>query len=448
MTPLFVKVEVDDRTIEFAVDRSWLDPIADLLAARRFPTSRSNELWRHLIRPGSRVVDVGAHLGTYSLPAAALGAQVLAVEASAPNATLLKLAAERNGLGNVEILHAAADRHSGTIGFKPAGPWGQVMFAHELAAGQLGLPTPAVALDEVLEEREWEHVDLIKIDIEGSEVEALAGMYRCLARQQAPQVIIEVNGHALHQYGHDPREALAELEQRGYRSYLIDPPPGHLLVPVDSTDLQPETVADYIAFKEVPERLAPWSIGPRLERPDVIRRVVATCTHDNLHHRQYGARLLVDGPDWLLEDESIAELRRSAQVAPLIVAAGGQRSKRRGAALHLMGERADLVGFGLSTKSKGVGRVSMWRRDRLRRTLFEVFFRQTEFNRSSGELIRGHETELEALGATVRAQLNVQAGVDERVEELERRLARLEVNSAGLARRGGGGSGAFGAGRS
>ncbi len=111
-----------------------------------------------------------------------------------------------------------------------------------------------------------------------------------------------------------------------------------------------------------------------------------------------------------------------------------QPSQRRREALHLMDERADLVGFGLTSGLKGLARASTLVREGLRRALFEVLFRQSEFNQATGELIRGHEEQLKALGATVRAQLDIEAGADERLAALEQRLARLEVDSAQLAR--------------
>ena len=100
-----------------------------------------------------------------------------------------------------------------------------------------------------------------------------------------------------------------------------------------------------------------------------------------------------------------------------------------------MDERADLVGFGLTSRLKGVGRASTALREALRRAMFQVLHRQTEHNRASDELIRSHEAQLEALGATVRAQLDIQAAADERLDALERRLAWVEVNSVTLARR-------------
>ena len=137
-----------------------------------------------------------------------------------------------------------------------------------------------------------------------------------------------------------------------------------------------------------------------------------------------------------------ARIRRALRYGAGSVALAGQfgvadpqRSERHRLALQLIDDRADLVGFGLSSRLKGLARVSTLVREGLRRVMLQVLFRQSEFNRASGELIRSHEEQLEALGATIRAQLDIHAGADERLDALEHRLARLEVNSAQLTRR-------------
>jgi SAM-dependent methyltransferase len=109
-------------------------------------------------------------------------------------------------------------------------------------------------------------------------------------------------------------------------------------------------------------------------------------------------------------------------------------SERRRLALRLLDERADLVGFALSSKRKGVGRASMALRESLRRAMFQILYRQSEHNGASGELIHSHEAQLQALGATIRAQLDIDGAVDERLDALEHRLAAVEVNSVALAR--------------
>lgn len=111
-----------------------------------------------------------------------------------------------------------------------------------------------------------------------------------------------------------------------------------------------------------------------------------------------------------------------------------RRSEQHKAALRLIDERADLVAFTLSSRLKGVGRIVTLAREGLRRGMFEVLFRQTEFNRASGELLRGHDAQLEALRATARAQVEILAESDERLDALEARLTDREANRPASAR--------------
>lgn len=132
---------------------------------------------------------------------------------------------------------------------------------------------------------------------------------------------------------------------------------------------------------------------------------------------------------------ALAESRRASRYRgsrPL--AMDPQRPERNRLQLSTMEERADLVGFRLTSRLQVLGRASTVVREALRRALFQVLNRQSEFNRAAVELIRTHETQLEALGATVRAQLEIQASTDERVDTLERTSARLRPGLAALER--------------
>ena len=112
-----------------------------------------------------------------------------------------------------------------------------------------------------------------------------------------------------------------------------------------------------------------------------------------------------------------------------------QQSDQRRFALRLLEDRADLVGFALTSKLKGFGRASTALRESLRRALFQILYRQTEYNRASQAVIHGHELQLQALRATIRAQLEIEAAGGERLDALDRRLAAVEVTSIPLTRR-------------
>ena len=176
----FIPVSIGDRVVEFAVHSESSDPIACALAERRFPGDCVNTLWLHLATPGSRVVDVGAHLGVYTLPAAAAGAHVLSIEASRTNAHLLDLAVRRNGFADVQLLRAIAADRSGTAAFIAHGPYGHVATPDELDHNNAEVEVAAVTIDEVLSERGWDDVRLVKIDVEGSELAVLTLDFRAL----------------------------------------------------------------------------------------------------------------------------------------------------------------------------------------------------------------------------------------------------------------------------
>ncbi|MCA9915361.1 MAG: FkbM family methyltransferase, partial [Anaerolineae bacterium] len=63
-------------------------------------------------------------------------------------------------------------------------------------------------------------IDWLKIDIEGAELEALAGAQRTLETYR-PKVIIEVAAAHLERAGHSPQSIFAFWEQLGYHIFEI-----------------------------------------------------------------------------------------------------------------------------------------------------------------------------------------------------------------------------------
>jgi FkbM family methyltransferase len=177
------------------------------------------DLLRRLVRPGSRVLDLGAHIGTFTLAAASMGCEVLAVEAAPENAELLRASVEHNGFTHVRIVQAVASDRNGMVSFSCHGPFGHVFTA---ATNMPSEEVPAVRVDDLLAEAGWDRVDLVKLDVEGSEIAALDGMANLLQSADAPPIIYESNAHTLGFYGRTPEELRARLEAFGYESYRHD----------------------------------------------------------------------------------------------------------------------------------------------------------------------------------------------------------------------------------
>jgi FkbM family methyltransferase len=181
-----------------------------------------------LIRRGSVVWDVGAHVGFFALALARVvgpDGHVVAFEADGVNVEALRAAAGRNGLDNVDVRPVAVWSAPGTVEFQARsdsdGGHGAVV-----EAGR-GAKVPATSLDA--EARAHRKPDLVKIDVEGAEEQVLIGARQLLADHR-PVVICEVHVSGRGTEGLLPRiEAL--FEDAGYSVEQLDPGrrPVHLL---------------------------------------------------------------------------------------------------------------------------------------------------------------------------------------------------------------------------
>lgn len=185
---------------------------------------------RRLLRPGQRVIDIGANYGVYALSMAqAVGpaGRVWAFEPASGTANLLAAGIAANGFTHVTLERSALSSASGSArlslgphpemnalvrGAQPAGPTESV---------------PVLTLDECLESRAWRDIDFVKIDAEGEEAGILQGGPRFFARE-SPLVQYEVKaGQDLH------LELVGAFAALGYGSYRLVPGLD-LLVPFDA----------------------------------------------------------------------------------------------------------------------------------------------------------------------------------------------------------------------
>lgn len=193
------------------------------------------EILRHL-RPGGCFYDVGAHIGFYSLLAARLVGEegrVVAFEPDPTNVAVLQENLTRNNLSEVEVIPAAVWNHSGHVTFQRSAAEspevssrrGGVVGSNREAPGSGRIEVEAVSLDEFA--RDHRLPTMIKIDVEGAEVQALQGA-RNLIAQTRPILLVEVH--------HQPAATFLEdqLRQNDYRIEWLTrhpkfPFPRHLL---------------------------------------------------------------------------------------------------------------------------------------------------------------------------------------------------------------------------
>lgn len=122
------------------------------------------------IGPADVVVDIGAHVGTFTLHAArATAGAVHAYEPMPENVALLRRNVERNGAANVSVHQAAVGDREGSCRMRR----GEYSVGGALAAigGAAGaeLEVPMVTLAAILRENRLERIDFLKVDCEGAE---------------------------------------------------------------------------------------------------------------------------------------------------------------------------------------------------------------------------------------------------------------------------------------
>jgi len=168
------------------------------------------------------VIDIGAHVGYYSLLAASTkpNARVIAVEASPENAAVIS---SNNSLNQykVEVWNAAFSNLSGSVSF-------QITEASDNCgiSGHPNSPTLGEVEIRAITGNELEITPLqrlvFKIDVEGHELSALKGLHQVLDEALDSRILIEFNPKCILSAGESPSELLEWLWQSNFRTFSLD----------------------------------------------------------------------------------------------------------------------------------------------------------------------------------------------------------------------------------
>lgn len=384
-------------SFEIAIRAGERDDISLAIADEVYTFPPGFQLLFVLMQPGHTVIDLGAHIGTFSLAAAAWGCRVVCVEPSPSNVALLNASVNRNRFKNVRVVTAAVSDSPGTVEFVQAGPYGLVA---NPAINAPVIRVPTMTVDELVAELEWERVDFIKMDVEGSEVAAVRGMSGLLVRADAPAILCEANGHTLRLLGETPNSLTAQLEQFGYRNFLVE---SGQLVPVQSGDLQPVCTVDYLATKRPLGSVPGWQVVSPMTTEEMVTKVVLSCASVNDHDRAYIARALAMSNRSVLSDERVIDalisLQTDASADVRAAASWFDRDRRIEAIAELLRRRAldlqaDAMLGGCTVRSKAplIGGLIAWIRRNLTAHLREpyvdpTFKRQVALNQRMIQLV-------------------------------------------------------------
>ena len=184
------------------------------------------------LKPGMVFFDVGANIGHFTVLAARRledAGMVCSFEPSQREFALLKANISLNSLNNVRLFRAAVSSAASLTILK-------VFPSGDGAFNTLGHPShtrsgtrntseervECITLDSVIEESRFDHVELLKIDVEGGEVDVLRGAGNLMKMEKSPVVICEVGDETLAGFGETGNSLRTVFREFEYDLYAFN----------------------------------------------------------------------------------------------------------------------------------------------------------------------------------------------------------------------------------
>lgn len=188
-----------------------------------------SQVIQNLLRPGDIAIDIGANHGWFTLlMAKAVGAsgEVLAIEPVPSHLEALEQNLSRNPGLRTRIYREALGASPGDLEIHlfEGLPHGHAS-ASDLGRNDFEkVSVPVERLDGLLKNSGHRAPALVKVDVEGAELEVLSGATKLAASPQAPIWTLEVNYETAAAFGYRPVELLDRLRSLSdYRVFRVGP---------------------------------------------------------------------------------------------------------------------------------------------------------------------------------------------------------------------------------
>jgi len=167
-----------------------------------------------LLKAGMDVIDVGVHIGIYTIMAASKimpGGKILSIEPEPRNYEQLIQNIKLNNLKNVITKNIALSDYQG-FGklYLDSSSGGHSLISKK--GRNISIKVPIKTIDGLVRELNLKRVDLIKIDAEGSEIPILKGAEETLKSNSQIKIVI-----ATEHYKHQDKEIEDLLGKKGFK---------------------------------------------------------------------------------------------------------------------------------------------------------------------------------------------------------------------------------------
>jgi FkbM family methyltransferase len=195
------------------------------------------EALRRLLGPGDVLYDVGANIGFFVLIGARLvgpGGRVVAFEPVTENVAAIRSNAELNELANIDVVERAAGAARGLERLLRVEDlsWSRLESRGSHPGTLESVEVEVVPIDELVRSGELPPPTVVKIDVEGSEVDVLRGMAETI-EQHRPAIVCELHETAVefaelmeaHGYTLENLEGKGPVREAGMTAHALAIPP-------------------------------------------------------------------------------------------------------------------------------------------------------------------------------------------------------------------------------
>lgn len=176
------------------------------------------------IKEGDIVVDIGANIGFFTLLFSKLvgnSGKVYSFEPELTNFHLLKKNIEINNCKNVKLINKAVSNKTGKLLLNLSEKGCGMHYLTDIQKEKNTIQVDVITLDDFFKNLKNE-VDFIKIDAEGSELNAIKGMNMILENNLKIKLIVEFNLEILKRSQIYPKDFLLYLESKNLDLFDLD----------------------------------------------------------------------------------------------------------------------------------------------------------------------------------------------------------------------------------
>ena len=177
-----------------------------------------------LLKKGQTFVDVGSNKGDYTLIGAKIvgdSGKVLSFEPEPSNVFWLNKSIDLNGYRNIILFDITLSDFNGTstLFLSDQSDWHSLLNL-EGVCNKGNTVIKVRTLDGILDETNQAKVDMIKIDVEGAELQVIKGAKETLLNNESIIILLDVHP----QRGINPFEVADSLTELGFNLYQMAPP--------------------------------------------------------------------------------------------------------------------------------------------------------------------------------------------------------------------------------